>query len=642
VLTPDSPDIDLIDKQLRWVGPRLSCDSPIERDDTFVHNELVLTGWALSPVGVSGVIVQIDDRLLHASYGLDTPWLAESLPDLEGSDRAGYRLQIDTSTWVPGRRRIIVTVYDQEGGRDDIAGEVEVVPYKTPKYTTEDRRAAIDAGEIAMWLERPAPTETGAELQVPVEIAGWAYARSGVEAILVTLDERIRHEALHPVFRPDLVDDHGEEVARRAGFLLQLHPRDCAPGWHHLSVVAVDGKGQAVGLETDFLCVPEPPPTEPSTPGEPIPVDWLPEPRPVPPRPATTDQNDSDTTRGPLREAERDVRYRWAAQLAAGRSVLDIGDGRGEAVLREAGARDVTEVHVDEIVALSHDDASFDLVTCFDAIEQAGDADAALEELRRVLRPDGVLVIAARRRAQAARDDSHRIPGGLQRALRDRFANVRVERQQTLLTSVIADDEILAMGDGTSELPIAVRKLGDEHPGGEDHALAMASDGELPELPSVAMLAASSAVRQLRGTATMWQDRALLAEADAAASRNQADIARTHQEATLRESRDLQRELVALGGSLAEARAEFAKTRSDLTEVRTQLDERAAEHATLLDEQSTQLETQATQLAATEQRAARAEATVTTVENSLSWRITRPLRAVKRGVLRMRRALRRR
>jgi septal ring factor EnvC (AmiA/AmiB activator) len=140
----------------------------------------------------------------------------------------------------------------------------------------------------------------------------------------------------------------------------------------------------------------------------------------------------------------------------------------------------------------------------------------------------------------------------------------------------------------------------------------------------------------------MWQDRALLAEADAAASRNQADIARTHQEATLRESRDLQRELVALGGSLAEARAEFAKTRSDLTEVRTQLDERAAEHATLLDEQSTQLETQATQLAATEQRAARAEATVTTVENSLSWRITRPLRAVKRGVLRMRRALRRR
>jgi SAM-dependent methyltransferase len=592
-----------VEDQPQWAEPQLACDLPIERNDAFVHNELVLSGWALSPAGVAGVFVQIDDRLLHASYGLETPWLAESLPGIAGSDRAGYRLQIDTSAWTPGRRQVTVTAYDQDGGRGDVVGAVDVVPFDPPKYTKDDNRAAIAAGEIAMWVERPA-ADASSEIEQPVEIAGWAYAAEGVESVLVTIDGHARHEALRPIFRPDLVDDYGEQVARQAGFLLRLHPRDCAPGWHRLSVVATGGGRRAVGLERDFACLPEPPPVEAPAAGEAMPIHWRPGPRPSPPRPLDHRDPAAD---GAIHETERRLRAQLTAQIAAGRDVLDVSG--------------------DDVLALPYDDASFDVVACFGAVDGAADPAAALEELRRVLRADGVLLIGAARRAPSGGARNGRgtgIPGGLERALRDRFANVRVVRQQTLLASIAADDETLAVGDGESKLELDVRKLGEGRPGGEDHTLAVAGDGELPELPATAMLAPAGAIRRLHGTIAMWEDRALLAEADAAASRNHANIAQMHQEATLREWRDSQQQVTALEQSLGAARAELAEARARL------------------DERTTQLEARAAEIRAAEQRAGRAEASAAARERSLSWRITRPLRAAKRGALRARQALRRR
>ena len=53
-----------------------------------------------------------------------------------------------------------------------------------------------------------------------------------------------------------------------------------------------------------------------------------------------------DRDRGRLIEAEHVSRYRWAAQIAAGRTVLDAGCGTayGCALLAEAGAREVVGV----------------------------------------------------------------------------------------------------------------------------------------------------------------------------------------------------------------------------------------------------------------------------------------------------------
>lgn len=596
---------ELVENQPQSAGPRLASDLPIERGDAFVHNELLLTGWALSAAGIAGVIVQIDDRLLHASYGLDTPWLADGAPELAGADRAGYRLEIDTSGWEPGRRQVTITAYDQAGGRTDIVGEVEVIPFDEPAYTTEERQATIEAGEIAMWLQQPSPTGPAVELEAPVEIAGWAYAAKGIDAVLVTLDGHARHEALHPVFRPDLIDDYGDEVAGRAGFVLRLDPGDCPPGWHHLSIVAMSGMHRAVGLETDFVCLPEPPPVEAPAPGELMPVEWLPEPRPARPRQRSSSPDELGEPGGPLHEAEARLRDEIAARVTDGPLMLDVGS--------------------DELDGLAYDDASFDVVTCSGGIGNAADPGAVLDELRRVLRTTGVLLVAAPRRGAVE----------LERALRDRFANVRVRRQRTLLASVVADDESFAVGDGSSAIDLEVHKLGEGRPGGEDHVLAVAGDGELPDLPSMAMLAPSSATTQLRGTLRRWQDRALLAEADAAASRNQANLVRMHQEATLREWRDSQRESAALSASLADARSEAAalhaqlgERTAELADCAAQLDERTAEHAA-------QLEDHTARVAETEQRAQRAESTAAGQANSLSWRITRPLRSIKRNALRM-------
>ena len=593
-----------VDGQHDPAGPRLACDLPVGRPGTVVHNELSLSGWAVSPVGISDVVVQIDDRLLHAAYGLDTPWATESMPEIAGSGMAGYRLVLDTSSWAPGPRQVTITAYDQRGERADIAGEVEIVPFEAPAASTEGRLAALAEGGIAFALERPSLAEDAPEVEGPVEISGWAHAGKGLDTVLVTIDGQTRYEALRPIARPDLLDDYGEEVAARAGFALQLHARDCPPGGHRLSVVAIDSERRAVGVETDLSCLPERPPTEAPAAGEAMPIDWLPaQPPPRRGSPVAGGDDPGQLTES-LLEAGRELRRRLVAPLTAEQDVLDVTAG--------------------ELAAgLAHEDASFDLLTCFEGLESAPEPDEALDELRRVLRADGVLLVAAPRR--------------IGHALGERFANVRLHQRRSLLAAVVTDDDGAVEDDGPGA-GIAVSKLGDWRPGGEDGIIAVASDEELPRLERRVVLAAPRALRRLRDTARAWEDRVLLAEADAAASRNEANLAKMHQEATVREWRDAQRDAEALRQSLAEARALHEGRTVEFEERKSELEEEAAR----LTERNVELEEQAARLAPAEQRAAGAEATLAAHESSLSWRITRPLRAVKRRGLLARNLIRRR
>ena len=119
---------------------------------------------------------------------------------------------------------------------------------------------------------------------------------------------------------------------------------------------------------------------------------------------------------GQLIEAEHHARYRHAAQLVAGRSVLDAGCGVGwgSALLAHAGAARVTGLDIDagaladatgrtdaatfvrgDLMDLPFADASFDVVVCFEAIEHVLGPLLALDELRRVLAPDGVLTVSS-------------------------------------------------------------------------------------------------------------------------------------------------------------------------------------------------------------------------------------------------------
>ena len=167
--------------------------------------------------------------------------------------------------------------------------------------------------------------------------------------------------------------------------------------------------------------------------------------------------------RGELLEAEHVARYRWAAPLAAGRRVLDAGCGMGygAAMLLTSGASEVVGVDLAEAVldaalptmpagvvlevgdvrALDAEDGSFGLVVCMEAIEHIEDPDAVLDELARVLAPDGFLALSSPNRALSDGRNPHHhheyTADELERALATRFRHVRLVGQRTFTGSVV-------------------------------------------------------------------------------------------------------------------------------------------------------------------------------------------------------------
>jgi hypothetical protein len=234
--------------------PSLECNLPLGRPGLIAHNELVLEGWAVSPRGIAGVAVQIEERQWNASYGLDTPAIVKRVPEFPQAERAGYRLAIDTSGWTAGLYYVTVAAFDVEGGRSAIEGHVDVRPFEPPDPATEHRPPSLTNGEMAMHLDTPSLSEGVTEVEGPVDIVGWAHAEEGIEAVVVTIDGSIQYEALRPIVRPDLLETHGIEIAAEAGFALRLHPSECPPGRHSLSVVALGRDGGTQGVQGELVC----------------------------------------------------------------------------------------------------------------------------------------------------------------------------------------------------------------------------------------------------------------------------------------------------------------------------------------------------------------------------------------------------
>jgi 2-polyprenyl-3-methyl-5-hydroxy-6-metoxy-1,4-benzoquinol methylase len=219
---------------------------------------------------------------------------------------------------------------------------------------------------------------------------------------------------------------------------------------------------------------------------------------------------------GTLIDSEHRGRYWWASRLVAAKDVLDAGCGVGYGIeiLASAGAAGVTGVDIDpaaveeaqrrfgeradaiaqgDLHDLQLDDDSFDVVVCFETIEHLENGERALAEFRRVLRPDGLLLVSSPNPDVYPAGNEHHVheyrPAELAAAVGEHFAYVTSYRQDAWLASVIepaADGIGSAVGEWRE--PWEIRRTTALEAGGETFGIIVAGDERLPTLADVVAL----------------------------------------------------------------------------------------------------------------------------------------------------------
>jgi O-antigen biosynthesis protein len=218
---------------------------------------------------------------------------------------------------------------------------------------------------------------------------------------------------------------------------------------------------------------------------------------------------------GGLMEAEHRGRYWWATPWVEGKAVLDAGCGvgYGTRLLAEHGPARLVGVDISaealaqapaesaelveaDLRELPFEADSFDVVVCFEVIEHVDDHERVMEELRRVLRPPGILLISSPNRDVYAPGNPHHVhefvPDELREALSRRFERVALHGQHVVLASVIVGEEGLPGGKRDRLSGFAIGSL---QPGGETYTLAVAGDQPAPEHDDVVSLGDAFEVR---------------------------------------------------------------------------------------------------------------------------------------------------
>jgi ubiquinone/menaquinone biosynthesis C-methylase UbiE len=206
----------------------------------------------------------------------------------------------------------------------------------------------------------------------------------------------------------------------------------------------------------------------------------------------------SEGNRADIINDEHLVRYKLAAKLAAGKTVLDIacGSGYGSKILSEAGAAKVIAVDINkEAVAeaekrygaedllfksgnaekIEEADETFDLAVSFETIEHLPDAEKYLAEISRVLKKEGMALISTPNKDVFGQKNPyhlHEFTGKeFEDTLKKYFANVLILEQANGLASVIKAPDA---ADKKAELSFS-------NFGAPLYFIAICSQAELPE-----------------------------------------------------------------------------------------------------------------------------------------------------------------
>lgn len=325
--------------------------------------------------------------------------------------------------------------------------------------------------------------------------------------------------------------------------------------------------------------------------------------------------------------AEHLARYRWARQFVDGRRVLDAGSGTGfgTVMLAAAGAEHVVGIDNDQaaveqanadrpdnvefavcdVAAMPFDDASFDIVTCMEVIEHVENPERVLEELHRVLKPNGLLLLSTPNKEVVVPGNPFHLheftPDELIETISRRFPNVAVRRQHTWVATGVMDDATLSGGPGSIEGAQLQRPPG-AIAGKEPTTLVAASGGEIPTDRVVIEICEPVELRAIDRT---FHDQRKLVE-------NQQRVIDDH----ARHENNLRTELSKLRTALVDTETQLAR----MAELETELQETRALANQLRDieRQHEQLQGQYEELIAL----------MDSLLNSTSWKITSPMRSL--------------
>lgn len=248
---------------------------------------------------------------------------------------------------------------------------------------------------------------------------------------------------------------------------------------------------------------------------------------------------------------ERCARYGWAESLTAGCDVLDAGCGVGWGTAQlGAQARRVVGVDIAEplisqakrthgdgndficadLRELPFEDATFGVAVCFETIERVPEPGAALDELRRVLTPDGLLLISVVNRVSYPAGNPFHLhefaAGDLEKALQQRFDAVEIHPQHTYVASLLGDVETMDGPCRCLATPPPRTANGATHEA--LYLVVAASNGDLPPAPAWIALGSGIDPTAQSKLIAAWRERALRAEREATATQVELNQASRH------------------------------------------------------------------------------------------------------------------
>ena len=386
-------------------------------------------------------------------------------------------------------------------------------------------------GDNAIRFEWDAPQPGEETVGEPLHLSGWAYAPAGIDAVTVQVNDEEELQAMAGAPRNDVARALEAPSAVHSGWSLTVPASMLRSGENAVEVTARAHDNRRASLRRTLrwrdLAEGENPYEQVDLSGE---------------------RYDPRYPHMNSVAVEHRARYQLAASLAAGRRVVDVGCGMGYGAATMAGAGAVVVEAIDasgpaieiarrdhgagvrytigDVRRLPYEDSSFDLAVCFEVIEHIVEHAELLDELRRVLAPDGLLLISTPNRGHYYADNPWHLreltTDELAGALVERFANVRVLGQQLHLATLLGDAAVHSRAGPTSTFDAGVLMLSGSPPGEEIYALALASDADLP---SVRPLVAIGDPRDELADAAIesWSERALVAEAEVAMLRTRLD-----------------------------------------------------------------------------------------------------------------------